>query len=502
MRAAALLFFSAVFLVACGGSPKTDGAPATRTTMTPKRAAAGELTTYKGGEAIGKERWTDDGERLTSTLELSGATATVTIDRPARRVRVESGGTSIERDVAEGMVALENGSWQAYAVAAESFAHASTPTPVKVLVPGQGAVVDGTIRVTPAAGGAGRVVTVEIGPLAVTAEIDARGRVVRATVPAQDVEAQLATDPPPPKKAAPEPPDFVVEEAVEVTAHDGVALRGSLWVPRDARGPVPAALVIAGSGPTDRDGNGKLGLRTDAYRMLAEELAKRGIATLRYDKRGVGASSRPADPAAATIDDFVSDAASMLGRLRDPARFSKVSVVGHSEGGLVALLLARKVPVDALVLVGTAGRPLRAVLREQLSTKVDAATMAEVDRILADISAGRPVERVPPALAPLFSPTVATFLRSVIDVDPAPILRGLSVKTTVVQGETDAQIGVADANLLGKARPGVEVAILPRVNHVLKEEASIELPQASYTDPSRPIARAAVDAIARGIVGR
>ncbi len=290
----------------------------------------------------------------------------------------------------------------------------------------------------------------------------------------------------------------------EVTVErGGVSLVGTLKMPA-AKGPTPVALIIAGSGPTDRDGNSKLGLSTDAYRQIADSLASRGVATLRFDKRGVGASGKTFDPKALTIDDFVEDALAFVRWLEaQKGRFSKITLLGHSEGGLIALMMASRpgVHVDGLVLAATAGRPLRAVIHEQLESKVDAATLGEADRLLGDVVAGRPLEGVPKPLSALFNPVTARFLGSVVDVDPTHLAAQVDARTSVaiVQGEADAQVSVADAKLLGDARPGSHVTILPRTNHLFKEEATRALPQASYTDPARPLVIEAAAALANGV---
>jgi uncharacterized protein len=197
--------------------------------------------------------------------------------------------------------------------------------------------------------------------------------------------------------------------------------------------------------------------------------------------------------------DFVEDAVAVAARVRSDTRFSAVSVLGHSEGGRIAIDVAARGSVDGLILVATAGRPLAVLLREQLSRQLDAAQLAEVDRIVAAIRADQPADPIPDTLKSLFAPSVRPFLRSIIDSDPAPALAALRVPVVIVQGETDAQVSVEDARLLAAARPDARCVILPRVNHVLKEEAARALPQASYADGSRPLAPGVVDAVLSGV---
>jgi pimeloyl-ACP methyl ester carboxylesterase len=501
--------FSLLALSACleappPAAPEKGPTPVTSETKAkPPKPIDGELVTYKNGEAIGGEHFADDGTTLKSELSLAGSKATLTIDRKEKKVKVESGGQSVNHDIPPGTVVLENGSWQAYAIAAESFPSATEPTPVKVLMPAQGITVEAKIRVRPAPADAkskaAKVVDVSLGKLEVSVELDGDGRVVHASVPLQEVEVRRAGEKAPDRQTHQKPPPATVNEELVEVKRGEVILRGSLWTPKNAKTPVPVALVIAGSGPTDRDGNSALGLTSDVYRLLAEALAQKGIATLRFDKRGVGESSLAFDVAKMTVDDSVDDTMAFLPKLRDKARFGKVSLVGHSEGGLLAMLVAAKEPVDALVLVSTAGRPLRAIVREQLAAKLDAAAMKEVDRLFADLAAGKPLERVPEGLEVLFNPAVTTYLKSEMDIDPVAKLKALKTPVTVIQGETDAQVPPGDAKLLGKARPNVKVVMLPNVNHLLKTETTNTLPQASYTDPSRPVVPGAIDAIASGI---
>ncbi len=490
-------------LPACGGgaTPAAQPSPAMAAPVpeAPKtvKTLEGVIVTYRSGIEIGREQFHDDGDRLVSHLTLGATEATLTVTRSPRHVTVESGGKKVEVDVDEHTIVLENGAWQPYALAAAWFPEADPPVPVTVLVPGQGARVDGMLSVVPGPGG-GRTVKVKVKDLEVTADVDASGVVTRAQVPLQGIEARPEGQAAPVVADRPAPAGIAAEP---FETNGAVPLRGELWRPASGSGKVPVVVFVAGSGPTDRDGNSQLGLKTDAYRKLAEALAGKGIASMRYDKRGVGKSGVAFDPAKLTLADFVSDAGVVLAQARADVRLGPVVVLGHSEGGLIALSLAQKVPVDGLLLVATAGRPLAAVLREQLARQLDAQGLAELDRVLSALRSGASVDPVLPPLDKLFSPGTRTFLKSEMDVDPAPLFRALRVPAAIVQGENDAQVSAVDAHLLAGARPDAKLTMLPKMNHVFRDEASAHLPQASYTDPTLPLSPGLVDAVAAAVAG-
>ncbi len=457
----------------------------------------GTLITYKSGVAVGRERFRDDGETLVSELLLGPTAITITLTREPRRVRLDAGETSVEREVPDGAIVLENGSWEAYSIAAARFPDAAAPVAVQVLIPSLGATAGGTIAVRPSPDG-GRRVEVVIHGLQIEVELDAAGAVVAARVPAQGVEARLEGAPAPAPEAPRSPPPGVIEEAFEET-REGVTLRGDLWIPAGEIEKIPVVLILAGSGPTDRDANSSLGLRTDAYRLVAAALAARGIASLRYDKRGVGKSDREFDPATTVIDDFAADALAIAHRLRADPRFSTLGILGHSEGGLLALMMAERAAPDVLLLLATPGRPLAVILREQLAQRLDPRALVDADRLLDAVRRGASLDPIPAPLAPLFVPTVRAFLRSALDLDPLPLARAAKARIAIVQGAFDAQVTPVDARLLAGARPDATLTILPTMNHVLKAEPSIAMPQASYSDPSRPLAPGLGDFLAAAL---
>ncbi len=248
----------------------------------------------------------------------------------------------------------------------------------------------------------------------------------------------------------------------------GGALHGTLLLP-PGEGRVPAALLLAGSGPSGRDGD-QPGLRHAALRHLAEGLAEAGIATLRVDRRGVGESANAApEEAEMRPETLVEDAALWAARLAAHPRVAHVSVIGHSEGGLLGTLLAPRIQARAMVLLAAPGRPLGQVLREQLPAALPPPLLAEALSILARLEDGEEVAEVPPALAPLFRPSVQPYLRASLALDPATLLAQVKAPVLVVQGGRDLQVGLDDAHRLAGALPGAQLHLLPHMNHVLRD---------------------------------
>ena len=278
-------------------------------------------------------------------------------------------------------------------------------------------------------------------------------------------------------------------------------IRGTLRLP-DAAGPHPVALVVAGSGPTDRDGNQPRFL-SDAYRQLAQALAAEGIATVRYDKRGIGAS-RPAGSAEKDLrfDAYVEDCAAWVAKLRADRRFTRVALIGHSEGSQIAALAAGRQKVDAVVsLAGIASRPSD-VLRRQLKPKLPPGLYEASERILAQLEKGETPGEAPPELAALFRPGIYPYLISWFRLSPAEAYAKLSAPTLIVQGDADIQVPVAEAEALHAARKGSELLVVPRMSHMLKAVTDDPVSQMKgYTEPGVPIVPSLAPRIAKFVAG-
>lgn len=267
------------------------------------------------------------------------------------------------------------------------------------------------------------------------------------------------------------------------------ALYGTLLKP-NVTTPVPVVLLIAGSGPTDRDGNNPEGGQSDSLKRLAQSLAKQGIASLRYDKRGVAASrAATPDERDLSVDSYVSDAVAWAQLLKADPAFNRLILIGHSEGALIASLAAEQAQADALVSIAGSSRPIDQLLREQLAARLPPLLLAQSNLLLDRLLVGQLSPQVPTQLQVLFRPSVQPYLISLLQQKPGQTFAQLKIPALIVQGSHDIQVSIADAKALHAAKPDAELLIIPGMNHMLRISA-LDLPAqlVSYNNPQLPLA--------------
>jgi hypothetical protein len=270
-----------------------------------------------------------------------------------------------------------------------------------------------------------------------------------------------------------------------------------------SRAPVPLVVIIAGSGPTDRDGNSRvLPGKNNSLKLLADGLASRGIASLRYDKRGIGASNKvTTSELELRFNTLADDAANWVRQYRGDPRFSAIVIVGHSEGSLLGMLATQSAPADGFVSIAGAGRTAAAILKEQLVKQLPPDMMATARRVIDTLLAGHTADFAPPLLASLFRPSVQPYLISWLPLDPSALVAKITVPVLIAQGTHDVQVPRGDADLLAKAQPKAKLVVIDSMNHIFKKtpaEAAVQ--QSSYSDPDLPVAPELVNAVARFVL--
>lgn len=280
----------------------------------------------------------------------------------------------------------------------------------------------------------------------------------------------------------------VLQRPISVQTDNGT-LYGTLLLPRSDK-PVPVVLIIAGSGPTDRNGNNPEGGRNDSLKQLAITLSRYNIASVRYDKRGVAASKAATpDERNLSVEGYVADVLAWSRQLKTDPRLGPLILLGHSEGALLASLAAGQSGASAIITVGGTGRPVDQVLREQLHERLPENLRQRSDQILDALKAGHTDLKVPKELMVVFRPSVQPYLISLLRQDPAAAFASIQVPALIVQGRNDIQVSVEDAQLLHKARPESQLALIDGMNHVLRiVPDDLEQQLRSYRNPKLPLA--------------
>ena len=289
-------------------------------------------------------------------------------------------------------------------------------------------------------------------------------------------------------------------------------LYGTLTIPK-SQSSMPVVLIIAGSGPTDRDGNSPL-LKgpNNSLKLLAEGLAAQGVASVRYDKRGIGETGKAMQLAAQkaktplreedlSFETYIDDAVRWGKQLRADKRFSSLIILGHSEGSLIGMVAVQRVGANAFISIAGAGSPIQDLILNQVKSQLTPELFKTTEDILKQLSAGKTVEVVPAELNSLFRPSVQPFMISWLRYDPTKEINKIRVPVLILQGTTDMQVGTADANKLAAANPTAKLRLIEGMNHVMKLVPNEPDKQvSSYSDPTLPVSPDLINAINRFVI--
>ena len=283
-------------------------------------------------------------------------------------------------------------------------------------------------------------------------------------------------------------------KSVQIHLKDGT-MSALLEMP-EGDGPHPLMVIIAGSGPTDRNGNSPA-INNNSLKMLAEQLAEKGVSSIRYDKRGIGENiSLGGNEEDLRFNDYIDDAAEWVRFAKNDNRFSKVGIIGHSEGSLIGMVAAEKADADMFISIAGAGRPIDQVILEQLEQQLPVNLLKESDDIFSKLKRGEQVNNISKELQSFFRPSVQPYLISWLRYDPAKEIQKINAPVLIINGTRDIQVPVKDAERLHDAKKDSELAIIQNMNHVFKEAPEDrEGNMATYMNPDLPLAKGLMDEI-------
>ncbi|MBA3985880.1 MAG: alpha/beta hydrolase [Flavobacteriales bacterium] len=276
-------------------------------------------------------------------------------------------------------------------------------------------------------------------------------------------------------------------------------LNGLLLVP-ESKEATTLAIIIQGSGPTDRNGNQPM-MNNNSLKYLAEILSKENIATFRYDKRLVAlARQGRLVEEKIVFDDFIKDAMDVTAHFKKDPRFSKIVIIGHSEGSLVGMVAAQDNGADAFISIAGAGQEIDDVIVDQLERqapllKDDARTSFDdlrVNGIATNYGEG---------LSSIFRPSVQPFMRTWMAYNPQVEIAKLEIPVLIINGDQDIQVDENEASLLKEAKPEAELLIIRGMNHVFKKITAGDTMEnaKSYNEPNRKVMPELTEAIEKFI---
>lgn len=295
-------------------------------------------------------------------------------------------------------------------------------------------------------------------------------------------------------------PCLTFSQAKEDSVQNGI-LKGSLLAPRSKQ-KIPVVLIIAGSGPTDRNGNQGNLVIPQSYKLLAESLAAQGIASLRYDKRGIGESiEENFREENYHFDDIVADAQSWVEWLSKDKRFGEIIVLGHSEGSLIGMLIAQNAKVSKYVSVAGAARRIDKVILDQFKQQKYTEKALQVAKNCFDtLASGKKLSQVPDVFQSIFRPSLQPFLISWLRYTPKDEIKKLQKPLMIVQGTSDIQVGVSEAEMLRENSPKAVYLLIEGMNHVLKDSPTNRNENlATYRKPELPLSKGLVEGIVQFI---
>lgn len=271
-------------------------------------------------------------------------------------------------------------------------------------------------------------------------------------------------------------------------------ISGTLFSPAKTDKSTKLVILIAGSGPTDRNGN-QSGLENNSLKFLAQEIVKSGTAVFSYDKRLFAmAASGNTEEGKLSFGDFITDAKDVITYFKNQKKYSKIIVAGHSEGSLIGMVASEGI-ADGFISIAGPGQNIGDTLIEQIGTQMPG-LKSETEKYVALLKKGQTFTLENQMLASIFRENLQPFMISWMKYEPTISIQKLKIPVLIINGTKDLQVKVADAELLKKAKPDATLTIIPDMNHVFKEIKGDQAENAAaYSNPNLPVMKALADAV-------
>lgn len=266
---------------------------------------------------------------------------------------------------------------------------------------------------------------------------------------------------------------------------------GTLLMPTAVEKP-ELVIIIAGYGPTDRDGNQNF-LKNNTLKKLALGITNNGIATFRYDKRIVKQIRQRNVDLSISFDDFVTDAKAVVDYFKASDNYSKIYIAGHDQGSLVGMLAADK--VDGFISIAGAGKNFGDVIIEQINNTARQ-FIDDTKRVVEQLKSGRTTTDYPAQLGNIFNIETQPFMISWLKYNPTDIINELSFPILVVNGTKDLQVSEDEAKSLANANTNASLKLIENMNHVLFIIEGDDLENSkSYNEAFRKVPEDLIDSI-------
>lgn len=261
-------------------------------------------------------------------------------------------------------------------------------------------------------------------------------------------------------------------------------VQGTLLIPNEKTKP-PLVIMLQGSGPTDRNGNQSF-MKNDSFKKLAKELAEEGIASFRYDKRILLMPKLGIKEEEMRFDDFIKDASTVIDHFKEQDRFSDLVVLGHSQGSLVGMVAA-KGKADAFISIAGVAQPIDSIITQQIANQMPGLKQS-VQQTFAELHQNGSSTSYNPVLESIFRPSVQPFILSWMKYNPQEEISKLDIPVLLINGSSDLQVEVSEAEKLKEAYPDSELIILDKMNHVFRKIEGDQLVNSkSYNEPGLPL---------------